>query len=66
MDGRNRNHSVGVSLSECVSLIEKFGLTNVLNLDGGGSTELIWHNKIINVVSENGVERPLPYCFTFK
>lgn len=66
VDGRNRNHSVGVSLSECVSLIEKFGLTNVLNLDGGGSTELIWHNKIINVVSENGVERPLPYCFTFK
>lgn len=65
IDGRNSNHSVGMTLSECFELGNKLELTNLLNLDGGGSSELIWRGKILNIVSEKGVERPLPYCLTF-
>jgi formylglycine-generating enzyme required for sulfatase activity len=41
VDGRNDSVSLGVSLSELADLMIEYGVANAINLDGGGSTQLI-------------------------
>lgn len=58
VDGRNAGGSQGVSLDELARLMKGVGCTDVLNLDGGGSTVLCAtpSAKILNVPSD-GTER---------
>lgn len=58
VDGRNAGGSQGVSLDELARLMKGVGCTDVLNLDGGGSTVLCAtpSAKIINMPSD-GTER---------
>lgn len=55
VDGR-QSHSVGCTLSEMAALMKEFGAVEAVNFDGGGSTEMIINNKIINSPSD-GQER---------
>jgi exopolysaccharide biosynthesis protein len=64
-DGRNPWHSRGVTLKEAGQILIDMGMLQALNLDGGGSTEMIWHNRIINMPS-GGIERPFPYAVIIK
>lgn len=64
IDGRNPWHSGGATLLEAARLANDLGLSTVLNLDGGGSSELVWKGQIINAIP-GGRERPLPYGIFF-
>ncbi|WP_297963685.1 phosphodiester glycosidase family protein [uncultured Anaerovibrio sp.] len=55
VDGR-QSHSIGASLTEMGQLLVKYGAVKGFNLDGGGSSEMIVNNQIVNSPSE-GVER---------
>ncbi|MBQ7705504.1 MAG: phosphodiester glycosidase family protein [Selenomonadaceae bacterium] len=56
VDGRQA-HSRGCTLQEWADiLLNKFGAFNAINLDGGGSTELIVKDKLVNKPSD-GRER---------
>ena len=52
VDGRQPNLSVGMSLYELRELARRLGLTNALNLDGGGSTTMWVEGKIANSPSD--------------
>jgi exopolysaccharide biosynthesis protein len=41
VDGRQENHSRGVTLAELANIFIQFGAHNAINLDGGGSTSLV-------------------------
>ena len=60
VDGRSSWHSQGLTIEEAAALGRRLGLTALLNLDGGGSSELWWDGHIVNRVSD-GRERPMPY-----
>lgn len=59
IDGRN-GHSDGVTLEEAAMVALEEGLTAALNLDGGGSSQIIWRSVTVNKPSDRR-ERPLPY-----
>ena len=60
-DGRNGMHSTGATISELTNLAYSLKMTDALNLDGGGSSEIIINNKIYNFPSE-GYERLISYA----
>ena len=41
VDGRQPRWSVGASLEEMVQIMRALGATDALNLDGGGSSEMV-------------------------
>lgn len=58
VDGRNSGHSLGMSLSEVAETLISFGARHAINLDGGGSTTLVFAEptpRVVNVPS--GAER---------
>ena len=60
VDGRT--HSIGVGRTELVSILQRFGVTDALSLDGGGSTTLVTsqrgHNhEVANTVSDGAPRR---------
>ena len=57
-DGRNGTHSIGYSLSEITMIMQQLGALDVLNFDGGGSSEIIVKGQLFNWPSE-GRERPI-------
>lgn len=58
VDGRQA-HSRGCTLHEWATILLKdFGAVNAINLDGGGSTELVVKGNIVNSPSD-GKERPV-------
>lgn len=57
VDGRQQN-SIGLTLLEMAFLMQELGAESALNLDGGGSSEMVINNKIINAPSD-GHERAL-------
>ena len=61
IDGRNSIHSLGTTIDETRWVAGALGLTTAVNMDGGGSSELIWRGIIANIPSD-GKERPLPYA----
>ncbi len=65
VDGRSSWHSDGLTIQEAIDLAMGLGMTNALNLDGGGSTQLWWNGKTVNRTSD-GRERPLPYAVVFR
>ncbi len=63
-DGYNEGGSSGATLSEMQTMLNKFGAVNGYNLDGGGSSSLVFNGKIINKPSD-GQLRKLPTHFLF-
>ena len=59
VDGRQPNHSVGMSLNELANLLLEFGAVEAINLDGGGSTTMVIENKVVNKPSDQTGERPV-------
>lgn len=58
VDGRQDKYSVGLSLLELAHLLKDFGIQDAINLDGGGSTEIVLNGEILNKPSD-GEERSI-------
>jgi exopolysaccharide biosynthesis protein len=56
VDGRSESSS-GMSLAELASLMQTLGVTQGLNLDGGGSTTLVVRGQVVNHPSDSTGER---------
>lgn len=63
-DGYNELGSSGAQLEEIQNKLFNMGLIDAYNLDGGGSTSLIFNGKVINKPSD-GKLRPVPTNFLF-
>ena len=61
VDGRNGFHSSGATIAELTEIMRSQNVLYALNLDGGGSTEIIINGKIYNSISE-GKERIISYA----
>lgn len=61
VDGRNGMHSSGATISELTEIMRAKNIVYALNLDGGGSTEIIINGKIYNMPSD-GYERNISYA----
>ena len=61
IDGRSPVRSLGATMNETRWIAIALGLTNAINMDGGGSSQLIWRGITANTPSD-GRERPLPYA----
>jgi hypothetical protein len=59
-DGRDGMHSAGFTLQETAEILKGKGVTYALNLDGGGSAELLAGDRLLNSPSEKR-ERPISY-----
>ena len=57
VEGRN-TRSVGMTLKELGELMHSLGAVDAINLDGGGSSEMVVGGKIVNELP-TGQERPL-------
>ncbi len=60
VDGRNGLHASGATISELTEILRSQGIMYALNLDGGGSTEIIINGKIYNSPSD-AHERKISY-----
>jgi exopolysaccharide biosynthesis protein len=56
VDGRQKFHSTGLTLTELAYTMQKLGAVDAMNLDGGGSTALAVRGKVVNRPSD-GSER---------
>jgi exopolysaccharide biosynthesis protein len=57
-DGRNEGYSNGVTLTDFAQIFKDLGCTTAYNLDGGGSSEMVFMGNIVNTPSNsNGSER---------
>ncbi|MDR1579754.1 MAG: phosphodiester glycosidase family protein [Synergistaceae bacterium] len=65
IDGRDPIHSLGATMEEAKSIALALGLKSAINLDGGGSSQLIWMGMTVNKPS-GGKERLLPYAVIMK
>ncbi|MFD0589986.1 phosphodiester glycosidase family protein [Paenibacillus sp. GCM10027627] len=63
-DGYNEAGSSGATLEEIQTLLKQYGARDGYNLDGGGSSSLIFGGKLINKPSDGGLRR-LPTHFLF-
>jgi exopolysaccharide biosynthesis protein len=59
-DGRDGMHSAGFTLQEVAAILKSKGVAYALNLDGGGSSQIMAGGKIFNSPSEKR-ERPVSY-----
>ena len=59
VDGRQPGVSAGMTLEMLAGLLLEFGAVEAINLDGGGSTTMVVHNKIVNRPSDQTGERPV-------
>lgn len=57
IDGRSME-SVGITLDELAEYMVSLGIVKGMNLDGGGSSEMVIGEKIVNIPSD-GKERPI-------
>lgn len=58
VDGRQADHSIGMTLTELAGFMKELGAVEAMNLDGGGSSEMTVDGEIMNLPSD-GRERPL-------
>ena len=59
IDGRQADHSVGMTFAELIALADRQELRNALNLDGGGSTTMVVGGEIVNRPSDATGPRPV-------
>ncbi|MEZ5316730.1 MAG: phosphodiester glycosidase family protein [Vicinamibacterales bacterium] len=59
VDGRQPDHSVGMTFADLQRLSDRLSLTDALNLDGGGSTTMVVQGKIVNRPSDPTGPRPV-------
>jgi exopolysaccharide biosynthesis protein len=57
VDGRQAEHSVGMSLPELAALLGDLGAVDAINLDGGGSTTMVVGGRTVNRPSDPAGER---------
>lgn len=60
IDGRSSIHSRGATIEETQWIAKSLGMSTAINLDGGGSSQIIWRGVLANSPSD-GRERPIPY-----
>jgi exopolysaccharide biosynthesis protein len=48
-----------MTLEMLAGLLLEFGAVEAMNLDGGGSTTMVLHNKVVNRPSDQSGERPV-------
>jgi exopolysaccharide biosynthesis protein len=53
-DGRTEE-SAGLSLLQMAEFLKKYGVTDAYNLDGGGSSTMVFNGKVVNKPTTNGV-----------
>lgn len=63
-DGYNEAGSSGATLAELQDILKGYGTIDAYNLDGGGSSTLVFNGKLINKPSD-GTLRKLPTHFLF-
>ncbi|MCA1834064.1 MAG: phosphodiester glycosidase family protein [Actinobacteria bacterium] len=56
-DGRQGRRALGMTLTEVASFLRAIGITDALNLDGGGSTTFVGGGKVYNRPSDRLVRR---------
>lgn len=61
VEGRS-TRSIGMTLEELAGYMKSIGTVDALNLDGGGSSEIVIGERIMNK-TPNGEERPLANAF---
>ena len=59
VDGRQPDHSVGMTLRELIAFARRLGLVDAVNLDGGGSTTMVVKGKLVNRPSDPFGPRPV-------
>ena len=59
IDGRQADHSVGMTFAELQGLCKRLDLQHALNLDGGGSTTMVIGREIVNRPSDATGPRPV-------
>lgn len=59
VDGRQPGVSAGMTLQMVAELLLELGAVEAINLDGGGSTTMVIHQKIVNRPSDQTGERPV-------
>jgi exopolysaccharide biosynthesis protein len=57
VDGRQPNYSIGMSLGSLAQLLLEFGAVEAINLDGGGSSAMVFEGKLVNKPSDTAGER---------
>lgn len=68
IDGRQPGYSIGISMPDLISLLERYGVHNAVNLDGGASSSLVVNGETYSKpcgYSANG-ERRIPNGWIFK
>ncbi|WP_241243057.1 phosphodiester glycosidase family protein [Paenibacillus whitsoniae] len=63
-DGYDESGNSGATLAELQDKMQQLGVVDAYNLDGGGSTTLVWGGSVINRPSD-GRQRPLATHFLF-
>lgn len=48
VDGRSKGYSRGVSLEEFAQIFQNLGCTEAYNLDGGGSSTMVFQGRVVN------------------
>jgi hypothetical protein len=59
IDGRQPDHSIGMTFAELIGLCTRLDLRDAINLDGGGSTTLVVKGAIMNKPSDAAGPRPV-------
>ncbi|MBB3676328.1 phosphodiester glycosidase family protein [Modestobacter versicolor] len=57
VDGRSEGYSEGVSLPELAAIFTGLGCVTAYNLDGGGSSTMVFHGSLVNDPLGRGQER---------
>jgi hypothetical protein len=59
VDGRQPDHSMGMTLPELTALFETLGVEEAINLDGGGSSVMVVGGAVVSHPSDAEGERPV-------
>ncbi|MGC3975187.1 MAG: phosphodiester glycosidase family protein [Nitrospira sp.] len=57
VDGRSQGYSRGITMTEFAQLFADLGATVAYNLDGGGSSTMVYHDELVNNPRGEGKER---------
>jgi exopolysaccharide biosynthesis protein len=56
----------GMNLSELATVMQSLGCIDAINLDGGGSTNMVVSNQLLVRPGDNGVERSVVSAILIK